>query len=148
MKIMKPALLCAVALMLGSTAAIAQEARSYTEGAVESISYIKVKPGMWDTYLKWLSSDFKPLMEEYKKQGIILGYTVYETNEAHNPQEPDLILSVSYKNMAAFDGLDDRSEPVAAKLFGSRQKRSENAISRESMREVLGNRVIRELILK
>jgi hypothetical protein len=148
MKTEMPKFLLAAALMLFSAIAAAEEARPYTEGRVTHVSYIKVKPGMFDTYLKWLATDHKPLMEEYKKQGIILDYKVYNTNESHNPSEPDLILTVVYKNMAAFDGLDERADPVAAKVFGPRQKRAEAAISREAMRELLGDRLIRELILK
>jgi hypothetical protein len=126
----------------------ADEPRSYTEGPVSHVSFIKVKPGMFDTYLKYLATTYKPLMEEYKKDGIILDYKVYESNEAHSATEPDLVLTVTYKNMAALDGLAEKTDPAAAKVFGSRQKQSEAAISRESMREALGDQFIRELILK
>jgi hypothetical protein len=98
--------------------------------------------------MKWLASDYKPLMEEYKKQGLILDYKIFSTNDAHTPSDPDLLLTVVYKNMAALDGLSERLEPVASKLMGRRQKRSEAAISREAMREPLGDRYMRELILK
>ncbi|MGO9594157.1 MAG: hypothetical protein ACLQFT_00480 [Steroidobacteraceae bacterium] len=148
MKTELPKFLLAAALMLFSAIAAAEEARPYTEGPVTHVSYLRTKPGMFDAYLKWLATDYKQLMEESKKQGIVLDYKVYETNEAHNPSEPDLILFVVYKNMAALDSLYERMEPVAAKAFGTRQQRSEAAISREAMREVIGDRFIRELILK
>ncbi|HXR20782.1 MAG TPA: hypothetical protein VN757_12720 [Steroidobacteraceae bacterium] len=143
-----PKFLLAAAMMLFATIAAADETRPYTEGAVTHVSYVKVKPGMFNTYMKWLATDYKSLMEEYKKQGIILDYKVYNTNEAHNPSEPDLMLTVVYKNMAALDGLEERTDPLTAKVFGTRQKRDEAAISREAMRELLGDRFIRELILK
>ena len=135
-------------LMFFSVLGAAQEARPYSEGPVTHVSYLKIKPGMFDTYMKWLASEYKPLMEEYKKQGLILDYKVFSTNEAHTPSDPDLLLTVVYKNMAALDGLSERLEPVASKLMGTRQKRSEAAISREAMRESLGDRYMRELILK
>jgi hypothetical protein len=149
MKTPLPKLLLAAALTLSSAlAAAADEPRSYTEGAVTHVSFIKVKPGMFDNYLKYLATTYKPLMEEYKKQGIILDYKVYLANETHMASEPNLILTVVYKNMAALDGLNERTDPAAAKIFGSRQKQAEGAISRESMREQLGEQFIRELVLK
>ena len=59
-----------------------------------------------------------------------------------------MVLFVVYKNMAALDSLYERMEPLAAKAMGPRQKRADAAVSREAMREVLGDRYIRELILK
>jgi len=126
----------------------ADEPRPYTEGPVSRVSFIKVKPGMFDNYLKYLATTYKPLMEEYKKEGIIVDYKIYEANETHSPTEADLVLTVTYKNMAALDNLAEKTDPLAAKVFGSRQKQSEAAISRESMRESLGDQYIRELILK
>lgn len=123
----------------------ASEPKLYTEGPVTMVSYIKVKPGMFDAYMKWLSTERKQLMEEYKKAGLIVGYNIYNTI-AHNPSEPDLILTVTYKNMAAFDGLSDRQDVIEQKLMGSMQKANEATITRGQMRDVLGSRMMRELI--
>ena len=141
-------MLIAALAMSSALAVAADEPRSYTEGPVSHISFIRVKPGMFDNYMKYLATTYKPLMEEYKKQGIILDYKIYQANETHSNTEPDLILSITYKNMAAFDGLAEKTDPTAAKVFGSRQKQAESAISRESMRESLGDQFVRELILK
>jgi hypothetical protein len=149
MKTQLPKFLLTAALTLSAALAMAaDEPRSYTEGPVSHVSFIKVKPGMFDNYLKYLSSTYKPLMEEYKKEGIILDYKVYQANETHGATEADLVLTVTYKNMAALDGLAERTDPAAAKVFGSRQKQAEAAISRETMRESLGDQFIRELVLK
>jgi hypothetical protein len=141
-------LLMGTLLLCGTLAMAADEPRSYTEGPVTHISFVRVKPGMFDNYVKYLATTYKPLMEEYKKQGIILEYKVYEANETHSASEADLILTITYKNMAALDGLAEKTDPAAAKVFGSRQKQAEGAISRESMRESLGDQFVRELVLK
>ena len=149
MKTQLPKFLSMAALTLSAALAMAaDEPRSYTEGPVSHVSFIKVKPGMFDNYLKYLDTTYKPLMEEYKKQGIIIDYKIYQANETHGATEADLILLITYKNMAALDGLAEKTDPAAAKVFGSRQKQSEAAISRESMRESLGDQFVRELILK
>ncbi len=147
MHMLKSSLLAAALVVASSSIAIAEEARPYTEGPVVNVSYIKVKPGMFDAYMKWVATERKALMEEYKKAGLILDYRVYST-EARGPRDPDIILTVTYKNFAALDGIDDRQDAVAAKLIPTRQKGNEMAIARESMREVLGSETIRELVLK
>jgi hypothetical protein len=132
-------------LIAGSLVSAAD--RPYTEGPVTQISYIKIKPGMFDAYMKWLASDRKTLMEEYKKAGVILSWKVY-TAEARSPREADLILTVTYKNWAALDGLQDKQEPIAERLQGSNDKQNQATIGREQMREVLGTETIQELVIK
>jgi hypothetical protein len=149
MKTQLPKLLLTAALTLsGALAMAADEPRPFTEGPVSHVSFIRVKPGMFDNYMKYLSTTYKPLMEEYKKQGIIIDYKIYEANETHSAAEPDLVLTITYKNMAALDNLAEKTDPIAAKIFGTRQKQSEGAVSRESLRESVGDQFIRELILK
>ena len=138
----------ATALLLTmTTQSIADEARPYADGPVVNVSYIKIKPGMFDAYMKWVATDRKTLMDEYKKAGVILDWRVYSA-QARNPNEADIILTVTYKNMAAFDGLDDRQDAILAKVAGSLDKANAASIKREEMREVLGSELIRELIVK
>ncbi len=138
----------ATALLLTmATQSIADEARRYSDGPVINVSYIKIKPGMFDAYMKWVATDRKTLMDEYKKAGVILDWRVYNA-QARSPNEPDIILTVTYKNMAAFDGLDDRQDAILAKVAGSLDKANAASIKREEMREVLGSELIRELVIK
>jgi hypothetical protein len=140
-------LVAVAALLLTTTIAFADEPRSYTEGPVTEVTYIKIKSGMFDEYMKWVATDRKRLMDEYKKAGIILDSKVYGAR-ARGPNDADLILAVTYKNMAALDGLDERTEAIDAKVMGSQKSANEAMISRDKMREVLGSDMIRELVLK
>jgi hypothetical protein len=136
------------ALVTGfSAAAIADEARPYAEGNVVNVSYVKIKPGMFDAYMSYLAATYKPLLEEQKKAGIVVDYAIYQA-EARNAEDPDLILTTVYKNWAALDGLTDKVEPLQAKAFGSRDKSNAAAIDRESMRTLLGSETIQQLVLK
>ena len=141
------ALLLAAASMLASSLVVAQDARPYTEGPVTVVSYVKTKPGMFDAYMKWVATQRKALMDGQVKAGVVLSYHVYLT-EPRTPQEADVILTVTYKNFAAFDGLDDKVDAVAKTIWETRAKANEAQISREAMREVLGSQTIRELVLK
>lgn len=136
------ALLCAIGPQVR-----ADEARAYKEGPVSVISFIKIKPGQFDNYMKYLDATYKPLMEQFIKNKIILGYKVYQ-GQAHNPRDADVVLSVTYANMAALDNLNDRTDPILEGLVGDRAKRNQKSADREALREVLGSEYIRELILK
>ncbi len=139
--------LVACLLLLLASTAFAQEERAYTEGPVTSISYIKIKPGMFDEYMRYLQKTYKTIMEEQKKAGVVVSYGIYSAT-AHNPQEADLYLTVTYKNWAAFDTLTEASEVVQKKVWGSLAKSDAAAIDREKLREVLGGEVVQELVLK
>lgn len=136
------ALMCAI-----GTQARADEARAYKEGPVSVISFIKIKPGQFDNYMKYLDATYKPLMEDFIKNKIILGYKVYQ-GQPHNPQDADVILSVTYANMGALDNLNERTDSIVEGLLGDRAKRNQKAADRETLREVLGSEYVRELILK
>jgi hypothetical protein len=140
------ALLVGVALCGFTATAHAQSDKVYKEGPVVELSYIKIKPGRFDDYMKFLGTTYKTLMEAHKKAGLITGYAVYSTS-ARTPQDPDLILSVTYPNMAALDKIDE-GEAIARKLIGPADAQNKAEIERGPMREVLGSQLMRELILK
>lgn len=144
---MKCAIFCVTALLLGLAAPVqAQDDKPYTEGPVVAISYIKVKPGHFVEYMKYLDGPYKAVMEAQKKAGLVTGYQVFE-NQARSPHDADLILTVTYANMAALDRSDE-ADAVSAKVMGSRTEQDKAFGERGAMREVLGGRLIRELILK
>jgi hypothetical protein len=85
-------------------------------------------------------------MEALKKAGLVSGYNVF-TSEARSPQDADVILSVTFPNMAALDKTDE-ADAVSAKVMGSDAEQDKAMIDRGAMREILGSQLMRELILK
>lgn len=133
--------------MSGISSALADDSKSYTEGTVAEVTSVRTKPGMFDAYMKWLDTTSKQLREDEKKAGLIVDYAVYSV-QPRSPQDPDIYLVVTYKNMAALDGLSDRVEPLQKKIWATRDAAAKAAIDRESMREILGTQLIRRLDLK
>jgi hypothetical protein len=70
--------LCALlaVLLLGTKPSLGQD-KPYREGSVWNVSLIKVKPGMLDVYLRDLSSARKKLLDEAKKQGLIVSEKMF-----------------------------------------------------------------------
>ena len=140
--------LTSLVLVLGFTQPAQAQNRPYTERPVTNVSYIRIKPGMFDKYMKWLSTDWKRNLEAQKKEGIILDYAVY-TSPQTREDDWNMVLMVTYKNMAALDGLRDRSEPIATRTLGrTPEQLAEGTAERETLRDQLGNRLLRQLILK
>jgi hypothetical protein len=134
-------------LVCGASAALADEGRPYTEGPVVTVTSVRTKVGMFDEYMKFVAGNYRRNMEEYKKAGLILDYGVYQAFP-HNPHEPDLFLTVTFKNWAAFDGLQDKMDPIDAKVYGSVDASNKGAVDREKIRDILGSQVIQKLQLK
>ena len=145
---MKTKLLLAATLACAFSAQVlAEDARAYKEGPVTEVTYVKIKPGQFDNYMKWLDTSFKGENEAFIKAKIITGYKVYG-NQARDAHDADLILSVTYANMAALDNLNERSDAITEKFEGNLDKQNQGFQDRGSMREILGSKYIRELILK
>jgi len=125
----------------------AQSDAPYTEGPVWGITMVKSKPGMSDDYLKTLAKIYKSTNDEMKKQGLIMDYKILLGDDA-NPSDFDILLMVEYKNMAAFDGLREKTDPIANKILGSEETQRQGAIKRMEVREIMGNKLMREVTLK
>ncbi|MEO7386355.1 MAG: hypothetical protein ABIX37_05425 [Gammaproteobacteria bacterium] len=137
-----------IGLVLSGVAAVALAAdeRVYDEGPVIEVSYIRTKPGRFDDYMKFLATTYKTLMEAEKKAGLILDYAIY-SSAPRSPQDPDLMLTITYPNMAALDRTPD-FDAVSAKTVGSMSAQNQAALDREALREVLGSQLVRKLNLK
>jgi L-rhamnose mutarotase len=114
---------------------------------VLNVSAIRTEPGMFEEYMKYLAGPYKQLMEEQKKAGIILGYNIYVANP-RSPDEPDLYLVTIYKNMAALDGFNEKADPITEKLYGGMEQQTTSTVQRGKLRTLIGDELIRELVLK
>jgi len=124
----------------------AQDVRQYTEGPVTLVQEMAVEYGHFEEYIDWLNSTWKPTMEATKKAGIIIDYKVFSSTPK-SPDHPDIILWITYKNMAALDrGVEE--EEVAKKVIGSTEFQNKKRVERSAYRKVLRREYIRELIFK
>jgi len=125
----------------------AQSTAPYTEGAVWQITMVKTKPGMSDDYLKALAKIFKSTNDEAKRQGVITDYKIL-AGDAATQQDYDILLMVEYPNMAALDGLRDKMDPIGTKMVGSEDQRRQLAVKRLEIRDIMGDKTMREITLK
>jgi hypothetical protein len=124
----------------------AKDERQYTDGPVTEEDLVQVEYGHFEEYIDWLNSTWKPTMEAFKKAGLIIDYKVFRLTPK-SPDQPNIILWITYKNMAALDkGVE--LEEVAKKVICNTECQNKARVVRNGYRKVLGNEFIRELILK
>ena len=125
----------------------AQVNRPYRDGSVWVIGVIQMKPGMDSAYKNYLATDWKRNQESMKKEGIILSYMVIET-EMHSPTDWNLLLLTEYKDLATFEANDTKADNLAQTVMGDDAKQMQGYRERLQIREVLGNRLARQIILE
>ncbi len=147
---MKKQLIMAVSAALFSMGAglcPAQSDAPYTEGPVWQVTMVKTKYGMADDYLKGLAKTFKGTLDEAKKQGLVMDYKILIGNAA-TPQDYDILIMVESKDMASYDNAREKFDPIARKVEGSIEQQRATATKRLDIREILGDKIMREITLK
>ena len=147
MKFLLPVI--AASLALGAAPAMAaDEAPTFEKGPVWDYAEVRTVDGHFDEYMKWLSTDWKAQEEAQKKAGYIVDYKVFVVADPRD-NEPDVILATEYKDMAAeFDHPVAEEFAFGQKLYGSIAKANQQQADRSTIRKVLGDVVVREMILK
>jgi hypothetical protein len=136
----------AVSLMALGLSLYAQVSRPYHPGTVWQLQFIRVKPGMDNAYKDWLATDWKKQQEAFKSQGLIMNYKVLET-ESHNANDFNMILMTEAKDLATLEANDQKFDAVAQQVMGSDEQQRQGYKNREGMREPLGTRLAREVVL-
>ena len=131
----------------------AQGQRGYSYGPVTQVNYIHVDYGHFDEYIAWVTSTWVPTMEAEKKAGLIMGYKVFRA-EPKSPDQPNVYLEITFKDIAAYAGdIGDRApvdafEAVTEKVICDSACQNQARVDRLKVRKLLGTEVTREIIFK
>jgi len=137
----------AVSLLLLGVSVFAQVNRPYRNGSVWSIGFIRMKPGMETAYLNYIATDWKREQEELKKDGQALSYKVLQT-ESHGANDWNLMLLTEYKDMATLEANEAKADALVQRVIGNDDKQRQGYRERLEIREVLADRLAREIILE
>lgn len=136
----------AFALLFLAPMLFAQE--HYTEGPIWRVQLIRVKPNQMDAYLTSLRQSTKPLIEEEKRQGVIMDYKIFLKETKANPEDWDIAVAIEYKNHAAMDGLAAKGEAARDKILGGKQAAQQLGEKRTEIREIISSDLMQEIFLK
>ena len=135
-----------LAIALGSTPAVAQD-KPWSEGTVWSVSMIRVKAGMFDVYMREVLPLRKKINEEAKKQGLLLSSRILSGN-ANGRDDWDVMFLDEYKNWAAFDGITAKYDAIAKNVIGTEEKQVQLMTKRTEVREIMGDKLMQEIVPK
>lgn len=139
-------LLIALVLTL-SVVVFAQVNRPYRNGTVWSIGFIRMKPGMETAYLNYIAGDWKREQEALKKDGQIISYKILQT-EAHGSTDWNLMLLSEYKDLATYEKNLEKADALLQTVIGDDEKQRQGYRQRLEIREVMADRLAREIVLE
>lgn len=131
-------------LLFAGLAAAQDHTRNWTNGNVVVVTHVTTHPGMFNAYINDLNNVWRKFMEEQKKDGSVVDYGMY-ANSFGRDGEPDLILTVTYKDWAAFNLGPDYFEEVSKRIAGGPEDMRVKAVDRESLRTIGSNFVLQEI---
>lgn len=141
----RSALLAAVPFMLVAFAAPASaQERSYEEGTVWDVTFVRTTPGHYEDYLADLSRVWRTFNEEAVKKSYVKSFKVLSAPRG-SENDWDLILMVEYPNMAMLDNAAEKFDPIARSVIGDLQEVSEATVERSQFRVIMGSKLAREL---
>ena len=134
----------AIVLGISFVPASAQDKFPFVEKSVWTVTYVETKPGRFNPYIDDLSKVWQSYLKRMKADGHVLSYKILAAQFVRD-NEPNLMLMVEYKNMAAFDAGTAYWERITKEVAGSIDKADKATINREELRKVRGTTVLREI---
>jgi hypothetical protein len=133
---------------LSSTTVFAQDhARGWDSGYVVQVTEVHTKDGMFNAYINDLSNVWAKFLDAQKEDGSVIGYGMY-SNASQREGEPDLFLTVTYANWAAFDRGVEYFEELGSKILGSTEEMREANIDRGELRVIGSTYTLQEIKFK
>jgi len=140
--------LCLVVTLLAVGTPVFAQNPHYNNGPVWRVVYVNVKTGMADAYWNDLSQNFKPLYDEYKKQGWVVDYKFYTNPVAEHPDDWSVAIAIEYKNYGTLDEMGEKATTITEKHYGSRQAMIDAAKKRAEYSTLVRSSLAREVTLK
>ena len=115
------------------------------------VTYIKIKPGKTTDYLNFLRTHTRVILDEQKKQGLIIDYKYFSQPSTDGPDDWDVAQLIVYRNYA--DAIDFNAErgakfdAISIGHYGSVEARTKAGDTQNELRTVLFSKLAREQIL-
>lgn len=147
---MKQALRLAVAALCFSLLSLATATAQdqYNEGTVERVTLVHILPGHFNAFMDDVKNNIKPIWDAEKSAGLIEGYQVFFNQTKASIDDWDIGISLTYKNMAALDGLGMKVLDLRMKQYGDKSKEQQVIDKRVENGRQVASYLIRNVTLK
>ncbi len=133
---------------LGSSPAMAQDhTRGWEQGHVVQVTEVHIKEGMFNAYINDLNNVWRQFLDARVEDGDVVDYRIF-ANANSREGEPDLYLTVTYKNWAALDRGVEYFEGLGEKVLGSAEEMREANVDRGELRTIGSTYMLREITFK
>jgi hypothetical protein len=132
--------------MLLAGTAFAQD--QYNEGTVERVTLVRILPGHGNAWWDDVKNNLVPLWNSQKAAGLIEGYQLFLNQTKANPDDWDVGVAITYKNMAALDGLGMKVLDLRMKQFGDKSKEQQVINKRVENAQTVASYLIRNVAMK
>ena len=147
---MKKAILLVVAVVCLSCGAVSKVAAQvpYNEGPVTRVVLVKILPGHFNAFMDDLKKNIVPIWESEKSSGLIQDYGMFFNMTSSGPDDWDFGYTLTYKNLAAIDGLPDKVYSLRMKQYGDKEAEQKVVDKRVENVRVITSSLIRDITLR
>ena len=118
------------------------------EGSVERVVLLHVNAGHGDAFWADMKKNTVPIWEAQKAAGIITDYQWFVNQTTSNPDDWNVGYSLTYKNMAALDGLADKAYDIRMKHYGDQSAEQKVLDKRVENAHVVNSMLIRDVTIR
>lgn len=138
----------ALAGTLYGTSALAQQGSpATTPTGVTRVTLYRIKPGHNAQFWNDMRQHLKPIVEEYKRRGIIADYSVANKLSSSGENDWNVMTTITYRTYAALDDLASRTDPVTLGHYGSADQRTAAANARNEHSTVVQSYLLRNVAI-
>jgi hypothetical protein len=134
-------------LLLLAVSVYGQVHKYYTPGSVWGVTTIRIHPGMDQAYLEYLDTQLKKESEISIKNGFMKSYKILRGQDDDSGW--NMLILREYDSFASLEKNGEKADEVLRQATGiDDQKGMQGYIDRSKIRDVMGTKFMRELILK
>ena len=149
MKSISKLFLCALisVLLLLAVSVYGQVHKYFTPGTVWGVTMIRIHPGMDQAYLEYLDTELKKESDISIKNGFMKSYKILRSQDDDSAW--NMLILREYDSFASLEKNAEKADEVLRQATGiDDQKGMQGYIERSKIRDVMGTKFMRELILK
>jgi hypothetical protein len=138
---------CAAILLMLSVSAYGQIYKYFTPGSVWEVSMIRIHSGMDQAYMQYLDTELKKESDAAIKNGVMKSYKILRSQG--DDTEWNMLIMREYESFASLEKNAEKADEVLRQATGlDDQKGMQGYTDRAKIRDVVGVKFMREIVLK
>ncbi len=134
-------------LLLLAVLVYGQVHKYFTPGSVWGVTTIRIHPGMDQAYLEYLDTQLKKESDISIKNGFMKSYKILRGQDDDSGW--NMLILREYDSFASLEKNEEKADEVLRQATGiDDQKGMQGYIDRSKIRDVMGTKFMREVILK